>query len=163
MIVALVSLSRAQTVDLGGYQLNSAALGLIPVLDHDLRGVVRCGDAKSANAKVDLVDLRSHSAAGISVLPSLHTNSDERGSFRLWVSAGNWVLIVRATCGKSDSPSSPTLLRVGQPIDVSRDASNDTIRVLNVEMQAGEVQVVRNGEPEMTSGMSAGKRKGPIY
>ena len=53
---AVASLSRAQTIDLGGYQLNPAILGLIPVFDHDLRGFIRCGDAKPANAKVDLVE-----------------------------------------------------------------------------------------------------------
>jgi hypothetical protein len=59
-IFALVSLSRVQTLELGGYQLNSGALGLIPVFDHDLRGFIRRGDAKSANAKVDLAAKASY-------------------------------------------------------------------------------------------------------
>lgn len=151
-ILAVASLSRAQTIDLSGYQVNSAALGLIPVFDHDLRGFIRCGDAKSANAKIDLVKLSRDLSAWTSGLPMLHANSDERGAFHLWVPEGDWMLIVRATCEQSVSPWSQTLLRVGHAIHISRQVSNQSIRVLDVKMETGEMQVVRNGEPEMESG-----------
>jgi len=162
-MVAPVSLSRAQTIDLVGYQLNSATFGLVPVFDHDVRGVIRCGDAKSANAKVDLVKLRGSTSAGASRLPSLHTNSDERGSFGLWVPEGDWMLIVRATCRNSVSPWSRTLLRIGHAIHVSPEVSKHSIRALNVKMETGEMQVVSNGEPETEIRMDGEKGKDPIF
>jgi len=161
IIVALVSLARAQTIDLGGYQLSSEAFGLTPVFDHDLRGVIRCGDVKSANARVDLVKLQTASPRVASRLPSLQTNSDERGAFRLWVPEGDWMLIVRATC--EVSAPAQTMFRVGHEIHVSRGLSGHSIRELNVEMQTGEMQVVGDGETEMTTAMRGGKGKDPIY
>lgn len=163
MIVALVSLSRAQTIDLRGYQLNSVAVGLIPVFDHDFRGAIRCGNAKAANAVVDLVRLRANTHAGSPGLPSLHAVSDERGSFRVWVPEGDWMLIVRTTCEKPMSPFSQTLLRVGHRIHVSYELSKDSTRVLSVEMQTGEMGVVGNGEPEVEIGMDGRNGNGPIY
>jgi hypothetical protein len=163
IIVALVSLARAQTIDLGGYQLSSEAFGLTPVFDHDLRGVIRCGDVKSANARVDLLKLHTASPKVASRLPSLQTNSDERGSFRLWVPEGDWMLIVRATCQVSAPGFAQTMFRVGHEIHVSRGVSGHSIRELNVEMQTGEMRVVKDGETEMTTAMRGGKGKDPIY
>jgi hypothetical protein len=61
------------------------------------------------------------------------------------------------------SPWSQTLLRVGPAIHISSEVSKHPIRELNVKMETGEMQVVRNGEPEMEIGMNGGKGKDPIY
>lgn len=75
----------AQSIDLDGYQLTSERIGLVPVFNHDLRGRVRCEDANSARAKIDLIEVRHERAFVVPTIPTLHTESDEHGSFNIWV------------------------------------------------------------------------------